>query len=220
LHTGSEVYYQGSEIRLNANKLDLSKFPRLAPIQHILVADTTLDTVNQDILIVRRNGVQLLSNRSGDSVQYPYEINDRVFYYSVNEDAYNSTVRKSTSGIYQIVYIDTNFNYYLRKVKYNSVNGHLDYAKRLVSHSSSFGNTIYLARPESPSTIYTWSTSNYADSLMDVYVVSTGGTVINKTYSADYTVDASSGRLNISGSGWTGTLYAYLYKDSEVPKYD
>jgi hypothetical protein len=220
LHTGSEVYYQGSEIRLNANKLDLSKFPRLAPIQHILVADTTLDTVNQDILIVRRNGVQLFSNRSGDSVQYPYEINDRVFYYSVNEDAYNSTVRKSTSGIYQIVYIDTNFNYYLRKVKYNSVNGHLDYAKRLVSHSSSFGNTIYLARPESPSTIYTWSTSNYADSLMDVYVVSTGGTVINKTYSTDYTVDASSGRLNISGSGWTGTLYAYLYKDSEVPKYD
>ena len=220
LHTGSEVYYQGSEIRLNANSLDLTKFPRLAPIQHILEADTTLDTLNQDILIVRRNGVELFSTRSGDAVQYPYEINDRVFYYSPNEDAYNSTVRKSTSGIYQIVYIDSNFNYYLRKVKYNSVNGHLDYAKQLVNHSSSFGNTIYLARPESSSTIFTWSTSNYPDSLMDLYVVSTGGTVINKTYSTDYTVDAANGRLNISGSGWSGTIYAYLYKDSTVPKYD
>ena len=220
LHTGSEVYYQDSEIRLNANKLDLSTFPRLAPIQHILAADTTLDTINQDMLIVRRNGIQLFSTIPGDTVQYPYEIDDRIFYYSANEDAYNSTVRKSTSGIYQIVYIDTNFNYYLRKVKYNSVNGHLDYAKRLVSHSSSAGNTIYLARPESPSSVFTWSTSNYTDSLMDVYVVSTGGTVISKTYSTDYTVDASSGSLNISGSGWTGTLYAYLYKDSTVPKYD
>jgi hypothetical protein len=220
LHTGSEVYYQNSEIRINANALDLSKFPRLAPVQHILAADTTLDTINQDILTVRRNGVQLFSSRSGDAVQYPYEISDRVFYYSSNEDVYNSTVRKSTSGVYQIVYIDTNYNYYLRKVKYNSVNGHLDYAKRLVSHSSSAGNTIYLARPESSTSVFTWSTSNYADSLLDVYVVSTGGTVINKTYSTDYTVDASSGRLNISGSGWTGTLYAYLYKDSNVPKYN
>jgi hypothetical protein len=220
LHTGSEVYYQDSEVRLNANPLDLSKFPRLAPIQHILSADTILDTVNQDVLTVRRNGAQLYSTRSGDSVQYPYELNDRVFYYSTNEDAYNSTVRKSTSGIYQIVYIDSNYNYYLRKVKYNAVNGHLDYAKKLVSHSSSVGNTIYLARPETSTSIFTWSTSNYPDSLMDVYVVSTGGTVINKSYSTDYTVDASSGRLNISGSGWTGTLYAYLYKDSTVPKYN
>ena len=220
LHTGSEVYYQDSEIRLSANSLDLSKFPRLAPIQHILAADTTLDTISQDILTVRRNGTQLYSTRSGDSIQYPYEINDRVFYYSANEDAYNSTVRKSTSGIYQIVYIDSNYNYYLRKVKYNAVNGHLDYAKRLVSHSSSAGNTIYLARPESSTSIFTWSSSNYPNSLMDVYVVSTGGTVISKTYSTDYTVDASSGKLNISGSSWTGTLYAYLYKDSTVPKYN
>jgi hypothetical protein len=220
LHTGSEVYYQGSEIRLNANQLDLAKFPRLAPIQHILSADTTLDTINQDILTVRRNGQQLFSNRSGDSVQYPYEVNDRIFYYVSNEDSYNSTVRKSTSGIYQIVYIDTNYNYYLRKVKYNSINGHLDFAKNLVSHSSSFGNTIYLARPESNSSVYTWSTSNYPDALLDVFVVSTGGTVINKTYSTDYTVDAVNGKLNISGSGWTGTLYAYLYRDSEIPKYN
>ena len=220
LHTGSEIYYQGSEIRLNANPLDLSKFPRLAPIQHILAADTTLDNINQDILTIRRNGAQLFSTRSGDSVQYPFEINDRVFYYSSNEDVYNSTVRKSTSGIYQIVYIDSNFNYYLRKVKYNSVNGHLDYAKNLVSHSSSFGNTIYLARPESASSVYTWSSSNYPDALMDVYLVSTGGTIINKTYSTDFTVDATNGRLNISGSGWTGTLFAYLYKDSSVPKYN
>lgn len=220
LHTGSEVFYQGSEIRLNANSLDLSNFSRLAPIQHILAADTTLDTVNQDILIVRRNGVELFSLRSGDAAQYPYEINDRIFYYVDSEDSYNSTVRKSTSGIYQIVYIDTNFNYYLRKVKYNSVNGHLDFAKNLVSHSSSFGNTIYLARPESSSSIYTWSTSNYPDALMDVFVVSTGGTIIPKTYSTDYTVDASSGRLSISGSGWTGTLYAYLYRDSDTPKYN
>ena len=220
LHTGSEVYYQGSEIRLNANPLDLNNFPRLAPIQHTLVADTNLDTINKDILIVRRNGVELFSARSGDSAQYPYEVNDRVFYYASDEDSYNSTVRKSTSGIYQIVYIDSSFNYYLRKVKHNSVNGHLDFAKRLVRHSSSTGSTIYLARPESDTTIYTWSSTNYADSLMDVYVVSTGGTVINKTYSTDYTVHPTSGCINISGSGWTGTLFAYLYRDSDNPKYN
>jgi hypothetical protein len=219
LHTGSEVYYQNSEVRLSANSLDLYKFPRLAPIQHILAADITLDTITQDILTIRRNGAQLYSTKAGDSVQYPYELNDRVFYYSSNEDSYNSTVRKSTSGIYQIVYIDSSFNYYLRKVKYNAVNGHLDYAKRLVSHSSSAGNTIYLARPESSTSVFTWSSSNYPDSLLDVYVVSIGGTVVSKTYSTDYTVDASSGRLNVSGSGWTGTLYAYLYKDSTIPKY-
>jgi hypothetical protein len=220
LHTGSEVYYQGSEIRLNSNPLDLNNFPRLAPIQHTLAADTNLDTINKDMLIVRRNGVELYSTRSGDSVQYPYEVNDRVFYYASEEDSYNSTVRKSTSGIYQIVYIDSNYNYFLRKVKHNSVNGHLDFAKRLVRHSSSTGSTIYLARPESDTTIYTWSSANYFDSLMDVYVVSTGGTVINKTYSTDYTVHPNSGCINISGSGWTGTLFAYLYRDSDIPKYN
>ena len=220
LHTGSEVYYQGSEVRLNANPLDLNNFPRLAPIQHTLAADTNVDSINKDILIVRRNGVQLFSTRSGDSAQYPYEVNDRVFYYASDEDSYNSTVRKSTSGIYQIVYIDSSYNYYLRKVKHNSVNGHLDFAKRLVRHSSSTGSTIYLARPESDTNIYTWSSTNYSDSLMDVYVVSTGGTVINKTYSTDYTVHPTSGCINISGSGWTGTLFAYLYRDSDTPKYN
>lgn len=220
LHTGSEVYYQGSEIRLNANPLDLNNFPRLAPIQHTLAADTNVDSINKDILIVRRNGVQLFSTRSGDPVQYPYEVSDRVFYYASDEDSYNSTVRKSTSGIYQIVYIDSSYNYYLRKVKHNSVNGHLDFAKRLVKHSSSTGSTIYLARPESDTNIYTWSSTNYSNSLMDVYVVSTGGTVINKTYSTDYTVHPSSGCINISGSGWTGTLFAYIYRDSDTPKYN
>ena len=220
LHTGSEVYYQGSEIRLNTNPLNLNNFPRLAPIQHTLAADTSLDTINKDILIVRRNGVELYSTRSGDSTQYPYEVNDRVFYYASDEDSYNSTVRKSTSGIYQIVYIDSSYNYYLRKVKHNAVNGHLDFAKRLVRHSSSTGSTIYLARPESDTSIYTWSSANYSDSLMDVYVVSTGGTVINKTYSTDYTVNPSLGSINISGSGWTGTLFAYLYRNSDIPKYN
>jgi hypothetical protein len=220
LHTGTEIYYQGSEVRLNANTLDLTKFPRLAPIQHVLAADTNVDTVNKDILTVRRNGVELFSTRSGDPAQYPYEVNDRVFYYASDEDAYNSTVRKSTSGIYQIVYIDTNYNYYLRKVKYNSVNGHLDYAKRLVKHTSSTGSTIYLARPETETNIYSWSSTNYPDALMDVYVVSTGGTVIDKTYSTDYTVHPSSGCINISGSGWTGTFFAYLYRDSDTPKYN
>ena len=220
IHTGSEIYYQGSEIRLNANPLDLSKFPRLAPIQHILAADTTLDTIDRDIVVVRRNGVQLFSNRPGDAIQYPLEVNDRVFYYASDEDAYNSTVRKSTSGIYQIVYVDSNYNYYLRKVKYNSVNGHLDFAKNLISHSSSAGNTVYLARPESSSSIYTWSTSNYPNEIADVFLVSTGGTVITKTYSTDYTIDAANGRLNLSGSGWTGAIYAYLYRDSDTPKYN
>jgi len=81
---------------------------------------------------------------------------------------------------------------HLRKVKYNSVNGHLDYAKRLVSLSST-GSSISLAREDSPTTQYYWSSNNYPDSLLDVYVVSTGNTVINKTYSTDYTVDSRNG---------------------------
>ena len=96
----------------------MSKFPKIAPIQHTLEANTTLDTVSNDIVIVKRNGTQLFSTVSGDLNNYYYALGDRVFYYSANEDLYNNTVRKSTSGVYQIVHIDNNFNYYLRKVKY------------------------------------------------------------------------------------------------------
>ncbi len=220
LHTGSEIYKIGSEIRLNSNNQDIDNFPRLAPIQHLLLADLTQDTLTDDVLLVKRGGAELYSTVSGDSTFYYYQINDRIFYYSETEEIYNSSVRKSTSGIYQIVYKDTNNNYYLRKVKYNSVNGHLDYAKRLVSQSSIGGTIFYLARPETSSTVYTWTENNYPTSLADVYLVSTGSTVISKTYSTDYTIDASSGKLSVVGSGWTGTLYVYLYGDNTVPSYD
>lgn len=219
LNAGSETYTIDSEVRLSSNFLNLSKFPKLAPIQHILEANTSLDTVSGDIVIVKRNGIQLYSNVSGDLNNYYYSLGDRVFYYSANEDLYNSTVRKSTSGIYQIVHIDNNFNYYLRKVKYNSVNGHLDFAKRLVGYSAT-GSTIYLARPETPTTRFTWDKNQYPDALADVFVVSTGGTIIPRTLSTDFTIDAKNGLLSIVGTGWTGTLFMYLYSDTSVPKYN
>jgi len=220
LHTGTETFTKGSEIRLNTNSQDLDKFPRLAPIQHILQANLNLDTITNDVLLVKRNGAQLFSTVNGDPSLYYYQINDRVFYYAEDEDIYNSSVRKSTSGIYQIVNIDSNNNYYLRKIKNNSVNGHLDFAKSLVSQSSSGGTVFFLARPESSSTVYTWTETNYPSSLSNVFLVSTGNTVINKTYSTDYTIDASSGKLNVVGTAWTGTLYVYLYPDNLVPSYD
>lgn len=220
LHTGTETFKIGSEIRLHTDNQDLDKFPRLAPIQHILLADLAQDNVSNDVLLVRRNGTQLYSQVSGDPTTYYYQLNDRVFYYAENEGNYNTSVRKSTSGVYQIVYIDSNNNYHLRKVKNNSVNGHIDYAKRLVAQSSVGSTIFYLARPESPSTVYTWTENNYNTSLSDVYIVSTGNTVINKTYSTDYTIDASQGKLNASGTGWSGTLYVYLYNDNTVPSYD
>jgi len=220
LHTGTETFKIGSEIRLNTDNQDLDKFPRLAPIQHTLLADLTQDTVTKDILLVRRNGTQLFSTVSGDPTLYYYQLHDRIFYYAENEGNYNTSVRKSTSGIYQIVYIDTNYNYHLRKVKNNAVNGHIDFAKRLVTQSSVGSTIFYLARPESSSTVYTWTENNYNTSLSDVYVVSTGNTIIPKTYSTDYTIDASLGKLNASGTGWSGTLYVYLYNDNSVPSYD
>jgi hypothetical protein len=220
LHTGTETFKIGSEIRLNTNSQDLDKFPRLAPIQHTLLADLALDTVSNDILIVKRNGNQLYSLVSGDPSLFYFQINDRVFYYATDEDIYNSSIRKSTSGIYQIIYIDTNFNYYLRKVKNNSVNGHLDYSKRLVAQSSIGGTIFYLARPETSSTVFTWTNSNYPVSLSDVYLVSTGNTVIPKTYSTDYTINPSDGQISVVGTGWTGTLYVHLYADNTVPSYD
>ena len=219
LNSGTETYTLDSEVRISADYLNLSKFPKLAPVQHALEANTSLDTVNGDIVIVKRNGTQLFSNITGDITDYYYSVGDRVFYYSANEDIYNSTVRKSTSGIYQIVHIDNNFNYYLRKVKYNSINGHLDYSKRLVGYSAT-GSTIYLARPETPTTSFTWDKNQYPDVLADVFVVSTGGTVITKTLSTNYTIDAKNGLLNITGTGWTGTLFMYLYSDTSVPKYN
>lgn len=220
LHSGTETFKTGSEIRLSNNNQDLSKFPRLAPIQHLLVSDLAQDSLSNDVLIVKRNGAELYSTVSGDATLYYYQINDRIFYYSSTEEIYNSSVRKSTSGIYQIVYKDTNNNYYLRKVKYNAANGHLDFAKRLVQQSSIGGTIFYLARPETSSSVYTWTENNYSSSIADVYLVSTGNTVIPKTYSTDYTIDASLGKLSVVGSGWTGTLYVYLYNESTVPSYN
>ena len=218
LNSGSEIYIRDSEVRITTESNNLSKLPRIAPIQHILEADTTRDQVNGDMVTVKR-GSSLGSTIPSDANVYNFEIEDRVFYYVSSEDEHNSTVRKSTSGVYQIVHIDGNLNYYLRKVKYNSVNGHLDYAKRLVSLSST-GSSISLAREDSPTNQYYWSSNNYPDSLLDVYVVSTGNTVINKTYSTDYTVDSKNGALLISGSGWTGTVHVYLYRDTTIPKYN
>jgi hypothetical protein len=219
LNAGTETYTADSEVRLSSDFLNLSRFPKIAPIQHVLEANTTLDTVSGDIVVVKRNGTQLYSTVTGDLNNYYYTLGDRVYYYSSTEDLYNSSVRKSTSGVYQIVHVDNNFNYYLRKVKYNSVNGYLDFAKRLVGYSAT-GSTIYLARPETPTTNFTWDKNQYPDALADVYVVSTGGTIISRALNTDFTIDAKNGLLSVSGSGWTGTLYMYLYSDTSVPKYN
>jgi len=109
LNSGSEIYIKDSEVRITTESNNLPKLPRLAPIQHLLEADTTKDVVSGDMVVVKR-GSSLGSTIASDANVYNFELEDRVFYYVATEDNYNSTVRKSTSGIYQIVHIDGNSN--------------------------------------------------------------------------------------------------------------
>ena len=87
------------------------------------------------MLIVNR-GQQLYSLRSGSLNKNYYEVGYRIIYQDSSEDTLSSASPLFVNGIYQIAHIDTtNWTYYLRKVKYNSVNGHIDHAKRLRLHA-------------------------------------------------------------------------------------
>ena len=224
LNAGSETFVVDSQVRLSRNYGNLYNFPKLAPIQHILNGDvnTATENINGDMLIVQR-GTRLFSNISNSTTKYYYELGDRVYFQQANEDEWYSTSQKYISGIYQIVNINTTtWTYYLRKVKYNSTYGHLDYAKRLKIHANNtVTDSIFsLAKYEGTGSTYTWSESNYPTSLIDVYVLEDGQ---KRSYShaIDFDIEPNFGYISrLNSFGTAGELYVFLYSNTEVPSYE
>ncbi len=230
-HAGSEIFVKDSEIFLTRDYDNLHNFANLAPVQHFLTgAMSTYDKINKDMLIVNR-GQQLYSLRSGSLVRYYYEIGDRVIYQDSSEDIYNSNVRSSTNGIYQIVNIDTSsWTYYLRKVKHMATNGHLDHAKRLKLHSNNILTDVSLSLVsyEGLGTTYTFSTDNYptgnsAAANMDVIVYnSVTGAATTYHIDDDFVYSSTTGVLTpFSALGAsTDELVVYLYSSHLTPRYN
>ena len=224
LNAGSETFILDSEVRLSRNYGNLQNFPKLAPIQHILNGDVNSSTenINGDIIIVQR-GTRLFSNISNSTTNYYYDLGDRVYFQQANEDEWYSTTQKYISGIYQIVNINTTtWTYYLRKVKYNSTYGHLDYARRLKIHANnSITDSLFsLAKFEGTGSTYTWSESNYPTNLLDVFVLENG---IKRTYThaIDFDIEPTYGYISrLNSFGTAGELYVFLYSSTEVPSYD
>lgn len=230
-HAGSEIFVKDSEIFLTRDYDNLHNFANLAPVQHFLAgAMSTYDKINKDMLIVNR-GQQLYSLRSGSLVRYYYELGDRVIYQDSSEDTYNSNVRTSTNGIYQIVNIDTSsWTYYLRKVKHMATNGHLDHAKRLKLHSNNILTDVSLSLVsyEGLGTTYTFSTNNYptgnsAAANMDVIVYnSITGAATTYHIDDDFIYSPTTGVLTpFSALGAsTDELVVYLYSSHLTPRYN
>jgi hypothetical protein len=230
-HAGSEIFVKDSEIFLTRDYDNLHNFANLAPVQHFLAgAMSTYDKINKDMLIVNR-GQQLYSLRSGSLVRYYYELGDRVIYQDASEDTYNSNVRTSTNGIYQIVNIDTSsWTYYLRKVKHMATNGHLDHAKRLKLHSNNVLTDVSLSLVsyEGLGTTYTFSTNNYptgnsAAANMDVIVYnSITGAATTYHIDDDFIYSSTTGVLTpFSALGAsTDELVVYLYSSHLTPRYN
>lgn len=230
-HAGSEIYVKDSEIYLTRDYDNLHNFPNLAPFQHFLAGSmTTFDKINKDILIVNR-GQQLYSLRSGSLVRYYYELGDRVLYQDSLEDTYNSNVRTSTNGIYQIVNIDnSSWTYFMRKVKHMSANGHLDHSKRLKLHSNNLLTDVSLSLVsfEGLGSTYTFSTNNYpignsAQPNMDVIVYnSVTGAATTYHIDDDFVYSPSTGVLTPFSSlgASTDELVVYLYSSHLVPRYN
>lgn len=230
-HAGSEIYVKDSDIYLSRDYTNLHNFPNLAPIQHFLAGSlTTYDKVNKDMLLVNR-GQQLYSLKSGSLTRYYYEIGDRVIYQDLQEDVYNSNVRTSSNGIYQIVDIDsTSWTYYLRKVKYMSTNGHLDYAKRLKLHASNVLTDVNLSltQYEGTGSTYVFSLNNYptgnsAAANMDVIVYDAiTGAATTYHIDDDFVYSPTTGILTPFSSlgNANDELVVYLYNSHLTPRYN
>jgi hypothetical protein len=230
-HAGSEIYVKDSQIFLTRDYDNLHNFANLAPIQHFLSGlMSTYDKINKDMLVVNR-GQQLYSLRSGSLVRYYYELGDRVIYQDPLEDTYNSNVRSSTNGIYQIVNIDaSSWTYYLRKVKHMATNGHLDHAKRLKLHSNNILTDVSLSLVayEGLGSTYTFSTDNYptgnsAEPNMDVIVYnSITGAATTYHIDDDFIYSSLTGILTpLSSLGSSNDeLVVYLYSSHLIPRYN
>lgn len=230
-HAGSEIFVKDSDIYLSRDYDNLHNFANLAPIQHFLAGSmTTYDKVNKDMLIVNR-GQQLYSLRSSSLVRYYFELGDRVLYQDSAEDTYNSSVRSSTNGIYQIVNIDTSsWTYFLRKVKHMSTNGHLDHSKRLKLHANNLLTDVSLSLVsyEGLGSTYTFSLDNYpvgnsAQANMDVIVYnSVTGAATTYHIDDDFVYSPTTGVLTPFSSlgASTDELVVYLYSSHLTPRYN
>ena len=230
INAGSETYIKDSDIFISRDYDNLHNFANVAPIQHFLSGSLSLyDKINKDMLIVNR-GQQLYSLRSGSLNKNYYEVGDRIIYQDSSEDTLSSASPLFVNGIYQIAHIDTtNWTYYLRKVKYNSVNGHIDHAKRLKLHANNLLTDVSLSlvRYEGTGSTYRFLNDNYpvgdsTTSNMDVIVITPSGTATTYHIDDDFIYSPSTGVLTpYSSLGSTNDeLIVYIYNDFNTPRYN
>ena len=159
-----------------------------------------------------------------------YEVGDRIIYQDSSEDTLSSASPLFVNGIYQIAHIDTtNWTYYLRKVKYNSVNGHIDHAKRLKLHANNLLTDVSLSlvRYEGTGSTYRFSNDNYpvgdsTTSNMDVIVITPSGTATTYHIDDDFIYSPSTGVLTpYSSLGSTDDeVIVYICNDFNTPRYN
>jgi len=220
---GQEYFVSGSDVVLSIDYNNLFNFPSLAPIQHFIAGDLqNKDTVDGDMLTVNR-GSQLYTILTDPSVIYFYEIGDRVIYQDSNEDVWNSGLPNHVNGIYQIVHINPNtWTYYLRRVKQNVTDGHIDYFKNLeiAPGDTIFDAAIHLVKAGTSDTYY-WSENNYPS--VDVFVVDAQGNKTSFYNQIDFDLNPQFGYIApYSGfaTSSTDTLHVFLYSDFNTPRYN
>ena len=221
-NAGQEIYVKNSEVRLSWNSSNLSSYLKLAPVQHFITGDlTNNDTLDGDMLIVSR-GYRLYSLKDNSLVKYYYEIGDRVIYQDSNTGYHESNL-PDANGIYQIAYVNTTtWTYYLRRVKQNAANGHIDHWKKLAIKSgfSITDDSFPVIRSGGLGATYYWSQDNFFFS--KIVVVDSNGVTREYSENVDYDVFASDGyvaRYNDLGSNGD-QLYLYLYNSDDTPRYN
>ena len=222
-NAGQETFNVHSFVRLSRDYSGIGTFPQLAPIQHYIDGDLkNKDTVDGDILILNR-GSKLYTLNESTNVKYYYEEGDRILYQDDNENQYLTTVPNYVNGIYQISYIDeTNWTYYLRKVKQNASYGHLDYYKRLSVHSNNTieDSTFSLSKYGSNGSTYYFSENNFND--IEIFTINSAGIRTNYIRNVDYTIYPNLGyitRISSFGAS-TSEFYCYIKQNSEIPSYN
>ncbi len=221
-NAGQEIYVKNSTVRLSWNTSNLSSYFKLAPIQHFITGDlTNSDVLDGDMLIVSR-GYKLFSLKDNSLVKYYYEIGDRVIYQD-SDTGYHESNLPDANGIYQISFINTTtWTYYLRRVKQNSANGHIDHWKRLDIQSgfSITDDSFPVIRYGGSGTTYFWSSDNFPHT--KVVVVKSNGDTAEYLENVDYDVFPNDGylaRYNDLGSNGD-RFYLYLYNSDETPRYN
>ncbi len=221
-NAGQQIYVKNSTVRLSWDTTSLSSYFKLAPVQHFITGDlTNTDVLDGDMLIVSR-GYKLFSLKDNSLIKYYFEIGDRVIYQDANT-GYHEASLPDANGIYQISYINTTtWTYYLRKVKQNASNGHIDHWKRLDIHSgfSITDDSFPVVRYGGSGSTYFWSEDNYLHS--KVVSINSSGELSEYIENVDYEVFPSDGYLaRYNSIGDEGdTFYLYLYNADDVPRYN